>query len=358
MWDIFIFICIVLTNYSSSLPITSFDHYRSLQSIDDNSNHNLINLNISSNICSKQSINIDKTVNKTDIHHSTSPTITTIDIGQFTSSWKREVVTNNDHSILLNIIQIVFTIPYQISNESILNKTIFITEITHYQLLATLTDICFSESSFFVNYSTIQPLPQNICLYLLLNLTSSMILREIIFCRTIEDLYSNNTSLSNDTQSTTSQSVGPSEFFILSQCIIILIMMFTIYGVNTARQKNFVDRVNQRLLRNRFYLTIFGKKTVVRTGSRAVNTSRASATTLQVSLNQIAFHHHLTSLPNYQISLPIEEQVLAANDLTTTINDRRATRPFINRDLIDIKEFTKRMSLANENSTDTESHRI
>jgi hypothetical protein len=185
-----------------------------------------------------------------------------------------------------------------------------------------------------------------------------MILREIIFCRTIEDLYSNNTSLSNNTQSTTSQSVGPSEFFILSQCIIILIMMFTIYGVNTARQKNFVDRVNQRLLRNRFYLTIFGKQTVVRTDSRTVNTSRASATTLQVSLNQIAFHHRLTSLPNYQISLPIEEQVLAANDLTTTINDRRATRPFINRDLIDVKEFTKRISLANENSTDTESHRI
>ncbi len=49
-----------------------------------------------------------------------------------------------------------------------------------------------------------------------------------------------------------------------------------------------------------------------------------------------------------------EEQVLAANDLTSTINDRRTTRPSINRDLIDVKEFTKRISLTNESSTDTE----
>jgi hypothetical protein len=355
MWYIFIFICFVLTNFSSSLPIITFDHHqqiRSLQSIDDD--NNLVNLNI----CSTQSINIDKTVNEIDIHHSTSTTITTIDIGQFVSSWERDVVTNNDHSVSLNIIQIVFTIPYKISNESILNKTVFITDVIHYQLLAILTDVCLSESSFFINYSTIQPLPQNICLYLLLNLTSSMILREIIFCRTIEDLHNNNTLSLNDTQSTTNQSVGPSGFFILSQCIIILIMMFTIYGVHTAREKNFLDRVNQRLLRSRPYITIFGKKTVVRTGSRAVNPSSTSATTIQAGLNQIAFHHRLKSLPNYQINLPIEEQVLAAKDLTSTINDRRATRPCISRDLINVKEFTKRMSLANENSTDTESYRI
>ena len=77
--------------------------------------------------------------------------------------------------------------------------------------------------------------------------------------------------------------------------------------------------------------------------SNGINTSINPATTLQVGLNQLVLHRNLTSL-----STPIEEQVLAANDLTSTINDRRATRPSLNRDLIDVKEFTKRISLPNE----------
>jgi len=324
-----------------SIPLETkneFNHYQQIRS-----NNNLVNFNLSSinrdspslNICLIQSINID-------LQHSTTNTII-----PFTSSWKQIIVTNEDNSTLLNIIQITFTIPYQISNESIINKTIFITDAIHNQLLASLTNFCYNDSSFFLNYSTIQPLPQNICLYLLLNLTSSMILREIIFCRTIEDSY-NITSLS-DNSTATIQTVGPSGYFILSQCIIILIMMFIIYGVQTARQKDFIHRASERLIHSRPYISIFGNKTIVRTNSTAVNPSLHPAMTLQAGLNQIMFNRRLTS-----VTAPIEEQVLAANDLTTTIYDRRATRPSINRDLIDVKEFTKRMSIANESSIDTE----
>jgi hypothetical protein len=167
-------------------------------------------------------------------------------------------------------------------------------------------------------------------------------LREIIFCRTIE--YSYNSLLEN---STTIQTVGPSGFFILSQCIIILIMMFIIYGVQTVRQKNLLHRASERFIRSRPYISIFGNKTIGCRSNVAINPS----TTLQAGLNQIIFNRCLTS-----ITAPIEEQVLAANDLTTTIHDRRTTRPSINRDLIDVKEFTKRMSITIENSTDTELH--
>ncbi|CAF5112567.1 unnamed protein product, partial [Rotaria socialis] len=50
----------------------------------------------------------------------------------------------------------------------------------------------------------------------------------------------------------------------------------------------------------------------------------------------------------------IEEQILSATDLTSTSYDRRATRTLLSRDLINVKEFTKRMSAANESFNDTE----
>ncbi|CAF0784522.1 unnamed protein product [Rotaria sordida] len=356
-----------------------FYHYRqirSLQSTDQNNqiDHNIIKLNVSlinenitsSNICSTESINIDTLTNEShidpNIQHDTSITITPIDIIQFTSSWTRKIVINNhddddkqnNHPISLNMIQIIFTIPYTITNISIYNKTVFIIDVIHNQLLATLIDICINESSFIINYSTIKPLPHNICLYLLLNLTLSTTLREIIFCRTIDDLY-NNTSLSYN-QTETNHGVGPSQFFILSQCIIILIMMFIIYAVQTARQKNLVNRASQRLVHSRPYMTIFGNRTVPSTNNNDDSISLNPATTLQRGLNHLIFHRQLSSLPNHQISVPVEEQVLAASDLTSTIFDRRATRPHINRDLIDVKEFTRRMSVQMESPIDTESN--
>ena len=316
MWCILVFRCFLLTNLCLSIPV---------------------NLNLSSsmnrdtpvlNSCLIQSINIDHS----DDH---------IDFIPFTSSWQQIIVTDNDDSSTsLNIIQITFTIPYQISNQSIVNKTIFITDAIHNQLLASLTNFCYNDSSFFVNYSTIQPLPQTICLFLLLNLTSSILPREIIFCRTIEDSYNTTLTSDNSTITTdTSHAVGPSGYFILSQCIIILIMMFIIFGVQTARQKDLVNRASERIIHSRTYITIFGNKRSVRASSAVINQSIHPATTLQAGLNQLMFNRRPTS-----VTAPIEEQVLAANDLTTTIYDRRATRPSINRDLIDVKEFTKRMS--------------
>lgn len=338
MWYILISICFVLRNLCSSLPMITnneFHHYRHIRSLQSTDNRDSAS---SSNSCSIQSINIDTTVPETN-------TSLAMNIIQFMSSWKQTIITDDEDSTSLNIIEVNFTIPYQISNESIINKTIFITDIKHHRLLATLTKICINSSSFIVNYSINKWLPHNICLYLLLNLTVST-QKEIIFCRTIDDF--NNSKL-HDTSTATTGTGGPSGYFILSQCVIIILMMFIIYAVETARKKSLVNRVSQRLHRSRPYISIFGIKTITRTGSNAINTSINPATTLQVGLNQLVLDRNLAS-----IATPIEEQVLAANDLTSTIYDRRASRPSLNRDLIDIKEFTKRISFPNDTITDTE----
>ena len=180
------------------------DIIRSLQSIDNSSKMFSIDRDsaTSSNSCSTQSININTTVSETN-------TSLAMNIIQFMSSWKQTIITDDEDSTSLNINEVKFTIPYQISNESIINKTIFITDIKHHQLIATLTNICINSSSFIINYSTNKSLPHNVCLYLLLNLTIS-IQREIIFCRTIDGFY-NNTP--HDTSTATTSTVGPSGYF-------------------------------------------------------------------------------------------------------------------------------------------------
>ncbi|CAF1276443.1 unnamed protein product [Adineta steineri] len=341
MWYIWIFIYSILIKLSSSLPTTTtsnefydYQQNRLLQSADPT------NQSVSSNICSLQSINIDTRASDTNTFG-------------FTSSWQLNTVENTSNSTILNIIQIIFTIPYTISNNSIFNKTVFITDVVHNQLLASLTNICINGSSFIINYSTTISLPHNICLYLLLNLTSSTVLKEIIFCRTIDYSY-NDTSSTDNSQTDTNQSVGPSVYFIISQSIIILIMMFTIYAVQTVRKKSLLNRIGQLVIRSRPYKTIFGHKTDVRNDNNTDNIPINSANALQVGLNQIVLHRSLASIPSLHLTIPTptEEQVLAANDLTSTIYDRRMSRPFINRDLIDVKEFTKRISTPNESSTD------
>lgn len=281
-----------------------------------------------SNSCS---MNIDELENRTDIHHKNM-----IDINYFLSTWQRQ--TEDDHSDSLNTVQINFTIPYQLTNNSIINQTILIFDATNNQLLMSSSNICRNNSVFYLNYTTVHPLPHQICLYVLLNLTTS---KEILFCRTIE----NSLNGSTNTEVNESHAVGPSEFFILSQCIIIFIMMFTIYSVQTAREKQLANRVSQSVIQSRPYKMIFRTKTVARSSTNLVT----SATTLQAGLNQLGYHRHLPAVAH-----PIEEQVLAANDLTTTAMERRATRFYTNRDLIDVKEFTKRISIANESSTDAE----
>ncbi|CAF3352369.1 unnamed protein product [Rotaria socialis] len=346
-----------------------FYHYqriRSLEKIDqiDHVNHNQVNLNESStdehNVCAAQPFNIDipKILSNSDSNpqQNSSATITTIDITRFISSWERTSRKDEHHhydnnSPELNSFQITFTIPYEIQKESIYNKTVYIIDATHNQLLASITDICINESSFIINYSTTKPLPHNICLYLVLNVTSLMTLRDIVFCRTIDDSYM---SPSPSNISETGHVVGPSQFFILSQCIIIFIMMFIIYAVQTARQKSLVNRVGQRFIRSRPYIAVFGSRPSVHVQNNTGSVSADPATTLESGLNHLIFQCHLSSLVNHQLPAPIEEQILSATDLTSTSYDRRATRTLLSRDLINVKEFTKRMSTANESFNDTE----
>ena len=304
MWEILIFICCALTNLSSSS---------------------------SSNSCS---INIDEFENETDIQHKTSM----IDVNQFLSSWQRETDDDDDHSDLSNMIQINFTIPYDLTTNSILNQTIFIFDASNNQLLANSSNICRINSTFYLNYTTIRPLPHQTCLYVLLNLSIS---KEILFCRTIE----NSSNATTNVEVDGSHVVGPSEFFILSQCIIIFIMMMTIYSVQTAREKQLANRISQRVIQSRPYKMVFRTKAVQRSSTHIAD----SATTLKAGLNQLKFHRNMSI-----VDQPVEEQVLAATDLTATASERRATHLYLNRDLIDVKEFTKRMSVQQESSSDPE----
>lgn len=320
-----ILIWILLTDISLAIPIkTNEIDYHNPTFVEPSNDRE----NSTVDICS---VHIDP-------HRRVLTNLSTID---FLSSWEQQIV---QHATSLNIIQITFTIPYNLSNQSIVNKTILILDVPHRRLLASINHICFNQSSFFVNYSTYQPLPHDVCLYLLLNLTSTMTLKEMIFCRTIEHSPSENSTSSK-------HPVGPSGFFILSQCIIIFVMMLIIYSVQTAREKNLINRMSERVVHTRAFITVFGNKAAMQRSNPDVgmNTISHPATTLQAGLRQMVLNRQLPFVPS-----PIEEQVLAANDLTSTINDRRVTRQSINRDLIPIKKLTKRISLAPDHSIDVE----
>lgn len=356
-------ILIILSSSLSVMANNDFNDHKNIRSL-ESTTPNRNTSNSSSDICSIPSINIDTLFNESntdvDIKHNTS---TTIDIIGFRSSWQRKIKINADHNdeqdnhtSSLNIIEIIFSIPYTITSQSIYNKTLFIMDDINNQLLASLTNICINGSSFIINYSTVKSLPHNVCLYLLLNKTLSTALSEVIFCRTIDDSYKNTSASQNDTA--TSHSVGPSGFFIISQCIIILIMMFVIYAVQTARQKSLLNRFSERLIHSRPYVIIFGQKTPVRSASNHVNNQINPSRTLQSGLNDLVLHRHLTAVPNHQIHAPIDEQILAVTDLTSTLYDRKASKTLANRDLINVKEFTKRMSAQHESSTDTELYAV
>ncbi|CAF0824042.1 unnamed protein product [Rotaria sp. Silwood1] len=276
-----------------------------------------------SNNCPLHPINIDiaqkKLENDDERQNNTRITIT--------SFWKQIIVKTdgvhnnseadeiNDNSvsfISLNTIQVIFTIPFSIiSNGSILNQTVSITDIKSNQLLASSNHICFNGSSFIVNYSTNQSLPYNICLYVLI---LSITLREIFICRTI-----NNNSDGNE-----NPIVGPSVFFIVSQSVMSLLMMIIIYLVQISRKKNLINRVGQHFVCNNLI------------------THKSSIILLNDAINSEIMHD--INLNNF-ISAPIEEKVLAATDLTSTRNDRR----FTHHTLIDMKELIKQLSLSNKN---------
>lgn len=282
--------------------------------------------------CSKQTINIDALANETG---------STNEIIQYTSSWQRNpnAQAHDDENSQLSSIEIAFTIPYSISGSSILTQRVFITDVTHNQLLASLSNLCLNGSSFIVNYASTIALPHNICLYLVLNHSLSAILREIVFCRTIAD---SETSASSSSSHETdgAHTVGPSQFFILSQGIIILIMMFIIFIVQTARQKSLVHRARQRLSRSRPYKVVFGHSV---NGVEAKPTAISSATTLRAGLNHFVGPRQRPPNPN-DLDASLNEQVLSAADLKSTVTDRSGARSYVNLDFINVKEFTKRMS--------------
>ena len=196
-----------------------------------------------------------------------------------------------------NDVRMIFILPYSFSRESILNQTVFITDRLNSRILPPFIDICMNESSFFISYSTNQSLPHNVCLYLLLNLTTTTS-RELFLCRMING----KSSLSMNRMSSNDHNVGPGVIFILLQGVIIVIMMCMIAIGHRAREKHVVSRIRQYF-------------------SRTKSNDQA------------------TNITEF-ISPPIEQLVLAATDLTSTSEDRKYT----NHTLIDIREFTKRLS--------------
>jgi len=268
-----------------------------------------------SNACSVQATNIDQPTNKFDSDDQRQH----YNILAVHSSWKKILIKNGyqrddsgenepDETGSSNNIQVIFTIPYTVSNEAILNHTVFITDPVNNQLLASFTTICINGSSFIINYSTNIPLPHDVCLYLLLNITLSTALTEIITCRTIE-----NNSSSNNEETSDETTEGPRPIFIVSQGVIIFIMMFIIYLVDRARNKHLVHHVGQHLFRI---------KPLARTIS-----NRISNDTNDIQLNNL-------------ISSSVEEQLVTTNDLTPTFNDRNRTK----HTLINIKELKNRLS--------------
>ena len=340
---------------SSAMPTNeSDDHYRTIRWSSSDESNNRARVDItpsatdqpSSTGCSLQTIDIDALSNGTSA---------TDEILGYVSSWQRKPQTgesDDESSHPLKSIEIAFTIPYTIAPSSVLNQTVFITDVAHNQLLAALSNLCWNGSSFIVYYASIKALPHNICLYLVLNQSLSTVPREIVFCRTIDDSQ-NPLSPSSSQEGDGSHTVGPSQFFILSQCIIILIMMFIIFIVQTARQKSLVHRVSQRLSRSRPYKVVFGHKAMAHANGTSTNhTAISSATTLRAGLNQIVFPRQRTASSD-DLDGSLDKQDLSAADLTSTVTSRSGARPYGNRDLINVKEFTKRISRVDDFRTDS-----
>jgi hypothetical protein len=111
---------------------------------------------------------------------------------------------------------VLFTIPYSISNKSILNQTIFITDIKHQQLIKPLV-------------------------YILLNMTIS---KELFLCQTVKKKSSSATDDDN---------VGRlSALFIIVQCMMIIIISM-VYKISVVapvllRVDPTIDAINPEII--------------------------------------------------------------------------------------------------------------
>ena len=280
------------------------------------------------------------------------PTTSLIDLFQWTFSWQQNPIHkshDDSHSKELTEITISFSIPETLSNESIENLTVYIIDGTSKKLLGLIDQLCIdNSSSFTIKYSTANPLPHDICLHLILSQTALSDRSRILFCRTING--SKNESSTDENHSIDEgHAVGPSGLFILSQTIIILVMMFIIFAVQTARDKKLADRFRERIKQTWPYKIVSRIRNPSQIDGNDVEESAVNPSrTLQAGLNRLAFLKFAAQ------HVPIEQQVLGANDLSTTLNERHSTRICLNRDLIDVKEFTKRISTTIESPDETE----
>jgi hypothetical protein len=253
--------------------------------------------------CPSQSIDDDSRSQSMDIDLPQSRLEKSIEIETSALSSSESEEDSDDHPIRINHIQVTFTIPYSISNDSILNETVFIIDLTHNQLIQTLISICINQSSFHIDYFTNVSLPHNVCLYLLLNMTNS---KEIFLCRTIQKKFSSmHDDHDDDHHEMDHISNVPGVIFVVIQSVIILIMMLIISMVYTVKNR------------------------------RSVGTTRRVT---NVIISEEDF-----------ILSPIEEQVLAATDLTTIHKDHI----FTNHNLNNIKKLTKRSIESSEDVEDT-----
>lgn len=292
--------------------------------------------------CSTLTINIDSTNNKTNPNFDTFPFTSSL---KFISPGKgstNDAVSTSTETTKISQVEIIFNIPYSVSNESIRNQTIFIVDAAENKILKIIDKPCWiNSSSIIVKYSTSKPLFHQICFFLAFN---STIMREIIFCRTIQNP-NNNSTINGDQLHGDSHAVGPSGFFILSQSIIILIMMLFIFAVQTAREKNLAQRGRERLTKTRIYQRIRRIRQQSDTNANAPDSATShSASALQAGLNFSAYPR-VPQAHGIHLSAPSTDQhELTENNLPNGTTDRTLSKLPSNRDLLNVKELTRRIS--------------
>lgn len=192
--------------------------------------------------------------------------------------------SDEDQSTDLKSNEITLIIPFTLVNGTIINETLYITDSNQNDLNLTQARLCVNDSNFNIKYSTNQPLPHTICLYL--HLTDS----QLYICQTLQ---SNSTSGDGNDDDDDNQEYSPSALFIVSQAVIICLFMLCICAIHTSKQKRIAYRVRRHFLQ--------------------ANDSNLSA---------------------------IQEEILSAGDLTSISTDRKFTKT----NSITLDELTRKLT--------------
>lgn len=180
--------------------------------------------------------------------------------------------SDEDQSTDLKTQEVTLTVPSTLVNGTILNETLFITDGNQNDLNLTQARLCANDSNFNIKYSTNQPLPHTVCLYL--HLTNS----QLYICQILQSSSTSGDG-NDDDDDDDDQEYSPSALFIVSQAVIICLFMLLICAVHTSKQKRIVYRVRRRFLQ--------------------ANDSNLS---------------------------PMQEEILSAGDLTSISTDRKFTK--------------------------------